>query len=189
MNGYVMNYRRFYLNCLIVSLLCVLTATSVWAHGADESVIQLQDVHLGPYRLTVMTAPRAILVGSLHVVVMVKDALAPRPRVILHMTVEAIPLTGAGRRQTSAAIPFISPFGSHEAQLDLTQPGRYQIIVHVPGTIQTMTFEVEVVSGVWMQGIILALFALTVVVTGWLVKEGFIIWRWHPNQGRYHPAS
>src|SRR5689334_2190303 len=99
MNGYIIGSRRFYLICFTVSLLCVLTVTSVWAHGADESVFQLQDVHLGPYRLTVMTAPRVILVGSLHVGITVMDALAPRPRVVLHMTVEAIPLTGAGSRQ------------------------------------------------------------------------------------------
>ena len=171
--------QTFWRCAFLVVLLCALGNTPVLAHSGDESVVQLQDVPVAAYRLTVMTAPRVLLAGPLHVVVLATDPTGAHFQIIQAMTVEVIPLTG-GSHQVSPALPGLTPLGSHEAQFALTQPGRYQIQLHVPDSTQPLTFEVEVVSGVWMQGLLLVLVGVTMLAALWVVREGFTVWRRQP---------
>ena len=168
---------RLWLYVCLTGLLWGLTVSPAWAHGGDESIVQLKDVHVASYRLTVMTAPRVLLAGPMHVVVLVTDPTGSHFKIIQQMTVEAIPLSGGGSRQVSQAIPIPMPLGSHEAQLMLTQLGSYQIQIHLPVQLAPVNFEIEVVSGVWMQGILYVLLGITVVAALWLVKEGRTVWR------------
>jgi hypothetical protein len=45
---------------------------------------------------------------------------------------------------------------------------------------EEITFAVVALSGIWMQGTLLALSSVTGVAALWLVKEGFTVWRRKP---------
>jgi hypothetical protein len=165
--------------CLWLSaLLGLLLAPQVLAHGAEESMIQVQDASLGDYRLTVRTAPRTLLVGPLHVLVQVTGSTG-RPQVLQSLRVAVQPVPSSGDGQITQALPMLPP-GTHEAQLTLPHPGEYQITLRLNDNAEEITFAVVALSGIWMQGTLLALSSVTGVAALWLVKEGFTVWRRKP---------
>jgi hypothetical protein len=160
---------------LLSALFGLLLAPHVLAHGEEESVIQMTDAPLGDYRITVRTAPRTLLVGPLHVLVQVTDSKG-RPQVLQTLRVAVQAISSSGDGQVTEALPMLPP-GNHEAQLTLPQPGEYQIILRLNDSAEEITFAVVALSGIWMQGVLLALGSVTGVAALWLVKEGFTVWR------------
>lgn len=161
---------------LLIGLSVGASTMPALAHTEEESIVQLRDVALDGYRLTVLTAPRTLLVGPAHLVVLVTDADG-RWVLLRQMMVEVTPLLHPDQLQVRPLLPMTLPLGSHETQLELPTPGHYQVTIRLADQSQPVSFEIEVLSGVWMRGLLSLLVGVTLLAAGWLVKEGFTVWQ------------
>jgi hypothetical protein len=159
------------------ALTCWLPTETAAAHGED-SALQVDQTPAGDALLTVMTSPASLHVGATHFAVLITDRQSKQPLLGKEVRVEAIPLAAGGEMVASPA--FLAPTLAYETHLVLPKAGRYRVFVSVVEanrTKHTISFEVHVRSVTLFQWLTLLLSAQSFVIAGWLLREGFIVWR------------
>lgn len=120
-------------------------ARPVSAHGGGA--LLLSSAPAGPYQVTVWVAPPQARVGPVHVSVAVSDADGLNILTDVQVMVEAVHLAGAADPQTAAASTENSTNKfTYEADMALTEAGRYQMTVMVNGAAGAgdASFELDV---------------------------------------------
>jgi hypothetical protein len=180
--GVLLSRRRRWLGALLslLALALVVSPRVAWAHGGG--VPRLTNADAGPYWVSVWTQPDPLRVGQAHITVAVSEpsAAAAEQREagapILGATVRVAfePLDTTGETLTVAA----THEGAanklfYEADLELPETGRWQVVVTVEGPdgVGSTSFETQVAppapfSWTWVGGLGVA--ALAAV---WIVQK------------------
>lgn len=158
-------------------------AKPVLAHGIDRT-LQQPDVAVGPYRLTIWTAPSRLHTGNIHV----ETALVSAAGETVHTAAVYVTVMPAGQAaavQSAVGYP-VQNAGQiiHEAALRIDEPGRYRIEVTVvdgAGVSGRTAFEVEVRRVALLTKFLIYLQIVAALLTGfWLVRQGLRVWIRHP---------
>jgi hypothetical protein len=167
---------------LAVLLALVMVRPAV-AHAGD-AYLRVAPVTVGPYQVTVWTAPSFLRTGEAHVLtlVTVAGAAGTVPASEVMVQVQVTPLDKAdGEVQTVLAGP-ADPTNGHrcEAALRLDNPGRYRFIISTynpDGEGGTVSFEAEVIRApAWLVGLLYAQLAATGLACLWLARAGYRVW-------------
>jgi hypothetical protein len=175
---------RALLLLLVVSWLLPATAS---AHG-EEHLVLIEKQPLGPYQVSLLAAPGTVRVGEMHFMVVIKEQRHNRslwtPALDQQVTIAVQPVDNTAEpRQVAALLIAEPPTIAYEATLTLPRAGQYQITVGMVDAHQVrrqLTTTVEARALLVFQGLIVALSSLTLLIAGWLVKEGVRVWRLPP---------
>jgi hypothetical protein len=168
---------------LLALLLALLVVRPAAAHAGD-AYLRVAPATVGPYQVTVWTAPSFLRAGEIHVLtlVTVADAAGATHASEVLVQVQATPLDDAtGAVQTALAGP-ADPTNGHrcEAALRLDKPGRYRFTVSTTNPNRaggTVSFEAEVIRApAWLVGLLYAQLAATGLACLWLARAGYRVW-------------
>ncbi|MEW5988271.1 MAG: hypothetical protein AB1791_16705 [Chloroflexota bacterium] len=138
---------RRHIATLMVLLGWVLLAVARPAAAHGGGALLLSSAAAGPYKVTVWVAPPEARVGPVHVSAAVSDADGLNILTDVQVMVEAVHLEGAAAAQTAAASTENSANKfTYEADMALTEAGRYQMTVMVNGAAGggEASFELDV---------------------------------------------
>jgi hypothetical protein len=125
---------------LLAVLILIASRGVVWAHGGGTP--QLVNADAGPYWMSVWTQPDPLRVGQAHVTVAVSEPTetanglreAGNPILNADVRVRFVPLDGAGALlEATATHEGASNKLFYEADVALTDPGRWEVQVAVDG--------------------------------------------------------
>jgi hypothetical protein len=155
------------------------------AHG-DEGVLQLDQVQVGPYRLSVWTYPWYLSVGRIALSVAVLEAQNHAPVQNGQVLVQLTPLEteGAQRDYHPSSFPTIR-HPLYDFEVALATPGPYQVMVQVQdasGWVGVTSFTIAVHPEiVWLKWLIVVLLIQAGLVGGWMAQDAIKVWggrRW-----------
>ncbi len=147
----------------------------------EDAIVQLSQVPVGPYEMTIWAYPGIMRAGSIHYTVLVIDAANAEPLDNATILIEAIPLSGQGDVVSANAVQGSDGANPsfYETDLALKEEGTYQIkiVVQDPSEqVYSQQFQIEVVSITSLK-IILSVFSiLTVIIIVWFVIESLQTW-------------
>jgi hypothetical protein len=155
------------------------------AHG-DAGALQLDQVQMGPYRLSAWTYPWYLSVGRIALSVAVLEAQSNAPVQNGKVLVQLTPLEADGvllNRHPSSYPTIQHPL--YDFEVDLATPGPYRVIVQVQDasgwageTSFAMVIHPEVV---WLKWLIIVLLIQAGLVGTWLMQDAAKVWggrRW-----------
>lgn len=155
------------------------------AHG-EEGTLQLDQVRLGPYRLSAWTYPWYLSVGKIALSVAVLEAQSNAAVQNGKVLVQLMPLEADGGllNHHPSSYPTIQ-HPLYDFEVDLATPGPYRVIVQVQDasgwageTSFAMVVHPEVV---WLKWLIMVLLIQAGLVGAWLVQDAAKVWggrRW-----------
>jgi hypothetical protein len=155
------------------------------AHGA-EGTLQLDQVRLGPYRLSAWTYPGYLSVGKIALSVAVLEAQSNASVQNGKVLVQLTPLEADGGllNHHPSSYPTIQ-HPLYDFEVELATPGPYRVIVQVQDasgwageTSFSMVVHPEVV---WLKWLIIVLLIQAGLVGAWLVQDAVKVWggrRW-----------
>lgn len=176
---------RTLLLLLVVGWLFPATAA---AHGEDRTVL-IEKQPIGPYQVSLVAVPGTVRVGKMHFMVVINEQRHHRtrwtPALDQQVTIAVQPLDNTAEPQQHAALLVAdrSSLGAviaYTAALTLPHAGHYQITVEMMDSQRarrTLTTAVEARALRIFQGLIVGLSSLTLLIAGWLAKEGVRVWR------------
>ena len=155
------------------------------AHG-EEGTLQLDQVRLGPYRLSAWTYPWYLSVGKIALSVAVLEVQSNAAVQNGKVLVQLMPLEADGGllNHRPSSYPTIQ-HPLYDFEVDLATPGPYRVIVQVQDasgwageTSFAMVVHPEVV---WLKWLIMVLLIQAGLVGAWLVQDAAKVWggrRW-----------
>ena len=170
---------------LALLVLLVTSTQPVAAHGQGQT-LELAQAPVGPYYLSVWSAPAILRPGEIHLAAVVTDE-AGQPVPDCDVSLEIVPLTREQKPITVMAQPLTDGKDyRHEAQLNLPTIGSYQVVVTVrdpAGLGDEARFNIEITAVPPGTKILLYIsIGLTVVVALELLKRGLILFKlWQPT--------
>ncbi|MEM7116739.1 MAG: hypothetical protein AAF614_30170 [Chloroflexota bacterium] len=134
----------------ISSIIAICTLLLGWtqplfAHGEGET-LQLSQVVVGTYHLSVWSSPSYLRPGEVHFSAVLADA-AKKPILNHPLEILITPLDSSAdpiRLQTRNATA-VTHF-RYETEYWLTENGRYQIEVFIPDTDNSVNFDIEIID-------------------------------------------
>jgi len=150
------------------------------AHG-EAGTLQLDQVRMGPYRLSVWTYPWYLSVGRIALSVAVLEAQSNASVQNGKVLVQLAPLEADGGllNHHPSSYPTIQ-HPLYDFEVDLATPGPYRVIVQVQDasgwageTAFAMVVHPEVV---WLKWLIIVLLIQAGLVGSWLVQDAAKVW-------------
>lgn len=179
-----MAHKKFWLvpRCMMLQLfLLLIIPTKLAMAHTEDAVVQLSQVPVGPYEMTVWAYPGIMRAGSIHYTVFITDVANAEPLDNATILIEATPLSGRGDVVSANAVQGSDGANPsfYETDLALKEEGIYQIRIVVQDLSEqmyTQQFQIEVVSIASLK-IILSVFSIiTVVIIVWFVIESLQTW-------------
>ena len=166
----------------IAAVLCaalILPVQSVSAHFLDSDLV-LNDVPVGPYVLSVWTVANVLNETSMHISSRLTDPVTGGPVLAANVRYVIRDLQNIQVEIICDAAP-ASPLNGFlfEGDVPLQDYGSYRVTVEVLdgqglGGKAAYDYPVFPISA-WMQGLVAVLLVIGLVATGWLIKEGYLI--------------
>lgn len=176
---------RFFALILVLGMGALAPVRPAAAHGGEET-LQLDQVRIGPYRLSVWTYPSLLSVGRIALSVAVREAQSNAPARNCKVLVQLTPREADGAPFQS--LPSSYPTLRHplyDFEVDLTTPGPYQVDVQLQdasGWSGKTSFDITVHPELgWLKWLIIALLIQAGLVGIWLAKDAASVWggrRW-----------
>jgi cytochrome bd-type quinol oxidase subunit 1 len=135
---------------------------------------------IGPYRLTVWSAPATLRTGEVHIA----TTLFTADGRLATSAIVQVTLTGLERQDPplSALVYPVpgGPIGMGEAAFVVKEPGRYRVAVTViseTGEQGTMTFTVTIGRvPIFIKVMLTALLVFSLLLGLWLLRQGLRVW-------------
>jgi hypothetical protein len=151
------------------------------AHGGahEESATPLANQPVGPYWLTVTTAPARLQIGAVHFAVLVQHGRSQHPLITAQVEIEATPLDASGPALSGRAA-WSAVRLMYDADLTFAHSGRYQIAVYVRqahGMTHRTTFVATVYPGTFFKWLTIMLLGQATTTAIWLLREAMMVWQ------------
>ncbi len=152
------------------------------AHILDSDLM-VQDAAVGPYFVSVWTVASGIHPTSVHLSAQVSNAAGePLPVAASHVQFTLAPVNEGEPPIVVEPAPFSTGDKFlHEANIELHQPGQFQVLVEVTdlaGVGGQVTYDLDLSPpSLFAQAAIIVFMIVGIIAMLWLLKEGLTTWR------------
>ncbi len=169
------------ISLLLLSWLFVLAEPAL-AHSGHGNVRlpQVTDQSVGPFKLSVWSAPGTLYPGPIHLVNKVTDP-TDQPVQECEVYYQVATDSGALVAVTDPAISFDTENpNEYEAEVTLDTPGIYQvtaIVTNQGAVVGEVAFDLEVIPEIiWQKYFVFASLLLIILFAVWWIMEAFHVW-------------